>query len=131
MNQKNNNKNTADGFERFIKPSTRFYKPRAALASLIKKDILAINCTACSAHNILDYAYYVSFYDRNTGRIGLMFTNDEKEPGARTFGHRKGYAHLCFHNFVEHYGIDRAKNRFSVSEGTNRMLILEPVEEGK
>lgn len=121
-------KNTNVGpFERFA-PTYGRVSNQTPRASLVSKGILAFNAASCSIYRILDYAYYVAFYDKNTRRIGILFTDDKNEPGARTFGHRKNYAHLSVRLFFDFYGIDMAKRYFDISEGDGGMLVLEEVE---
>lgn len=112
-------------FERFQLPSHSNQKPRA---SLIGKGMLAFNSGACALHKLFDFKYYVAFYDKTSKKIGVLFTNNDKEPGARSFGKKKqNYIHLSFGPFLEYYGIPTTSKQYSITVADDGMLILDEV----
>lgn len=114
-----------NGFERFLLPSHSNLKPRA---SLIGKGMLAFNSGACALHKLFDFKYYVAFYNKANKQIGIKFTNDEKEPGARSFGKKKqNYIHLAFGPFLEYYKIPADPKQYTITVADDGMLILDEV----
>lgn len=126
-NTKNN------GFERFMGPARLNNCTKVPTASLISKGILAFNRGACELYGVLENKFYVAFYNKANKKIGIQFTNNEQEPGARSFSRKKDghYAHLSVKTFLQHYGISTENRKYIISQGDGGMLILTPVEVDK
>ena len=95
------------GFELFVKPG-RIYTPSVSIWS---RGQLSFNQGAAQKYNLGDYKYAQLFYDRETRRIGIKFTNEETEAGAiaMTKG-RTGFT-LSIKAFLDHYDIPHEKTR--------------------
>jgi hypothetical protein len=88
-------------FERFV-GTGKTAKPRV---SIWKQGQINFNTAAIEKYGLNNYKCAVLFYDREKKKIGLKFTNDEKEEGSRRFIKRHSGAWISARAFVAHYGI--------------------------
>ena len=89
-------------FERFAETG-RGYSPRASMS---KAGLIGLNKGAVQRYDVDIYKLCVLYFDRETRRIGIEFTNDADARGARPI--RKGKAGGAFigaKNFLEYYDI--------------------------
>ena len=94
-------------FERFTKLG-RVYTPVAAIWS---RGQISFNQGAVQKYNIGDYKYAVLFFDRESARIGIKFTNDEGESGAIALTKGRTGATLSVKAFLEYYDIPYERTR--------------------
>jgi hypothetical protein len=93
-------------FERFVRKGTKLSQPKAAIWS---QGLIVFNGAAIGEHKLSGYKFAVLFYDREKKRIGVKFTNDPKEAGARTFRRRKHDGAIYAKAFFAYYGVDFSK----------------------
>jgi hypothetical protein len=74
-------------FEKFTKPGSRIGAPKAAIWS---SGQIAFNQGSMDEFNLSKYNYAILYYDRDSKRIGVEFTNDERAEGAHKLVGRKG-----------------------------------------
>ncbi len=116
-------------FERFID------SPRQRLPKLTvgKDGRLRANKPATEKYNLMDYKHVVLYYDPENRRIGLEFTNDGSELGARAVWGRAGVAEVWAGGFLKRYGITPSKTRQYVlvyDQETNMLIIDLKTEKG-
>jgi len=114
-------------FERYLGQRMALKGPKAAIWA---QGIIVFNGAAIGKWKLTDSRFAVLFYDREKKRIGVKFTNDPKEAGARTFRQRKHDGTIFAKAFFGHYGIDYSKAvRFDIEfDEKNGLYIL--TEEG-
>lgn len=94
-------------FERFTKVG-RGYKPKVSIWS---KGQIGFNQGAVLRLNLKKYKFAILFYDQESRRVGLRFTNDINEDGAVKLHVRKTGAVISARSFLDYYGIDYSKKQ--------------------
>jgi hypothetical protein len=112
-------------FERFILPG-RAHKPMVTIETA---GTVNFNRAMCEKHKLKPYKYAVLFFDRETKRIAVRFTNDAKEEGRMSFGQRGGGAWIYAKAFLHFYEIDySAVRHFDLrAEEERGLIVLEPL----
>lgn len=116
-------------FERFTETG-RGFEPKV---SIWKKGQISFNRGAINRFNISDYVYAILFFDKETNRIGVKFTNDDKEQGAMKMNHREAMVIVAAKIFFDCYNIDYSETKkydiqFNEQAGMH-VIQLEPDEE--
>jgi hypothetical protein len=111
------------GFECFVGLRTTLKGSRAAIWG---QGIIVFNRAAIEKRKLADDKFAALYYDREKKRIGVKFTNDPKEAGARTFRRRKHDGTIYAKAFFGHYGIDYSKAvRFDIDfDEKNGLYVL-------
>ena len=96
-------------FEHFTRTGGRIDTPKASIWS---KGQIGFNQAAVEKYRLDNYGYVLLFYDRDTKRIGLRFTNDNDSAGATKLIIRKGAgASMSARAFLKHYNIYAEKTQ--------------------
>ena len=97
-------------FRRHKRTNFREGGPRA---SIWRHGQIGINRMATEKYKLHDFEYAVLFYDESTKKIGIMFTNDEKEEGIIKFIRRgkKGGFHISGISFLKLNNIDHSEKK--------------------
>jgi len=88
-------------FEKFTKTG-RGFKPRI---SIYGKGQVGFNQGATIAFGLAGLGYAVFYYDRESRKIGLSFTNNPEEEGAKKLKFRGTGASVSVKAFFDYYGI--------------------------
>ena len=88
-------------FERFTQNSGRF----SVKASIWKGGQIGFSQGAVKHLNLDSYRYAVLYFDPESNRIGIKFTNDEAEQGATQITTRDKAAFVSAKAFMEFYRI--------------------------
>ena len=82
----------------------------------------AVNAFGLDKHN-----FVVFYYDRDEGKIGFRFTNDEAEEGANKLKFRRTGASASAKAFLDYYGINYEKTtKYDISfDKENDLLVLD------
>jgi hypothetical protein len=67
------------GFVKFTQPRARIGKP---MASIWSRGQFGLNLGAVESFDLNKFKYVVLYYDADTNRVGLEFTNNENADGA-------------------------------------------------
>lgn len=110
-------------FERFTQTGQRF-KPKVSIWG--KGGQIGFNQGAVNRYGLGNYRHAILFYDRENNRIGIKFTNDEKEEGVLKFKPRATGAVIAGKAFMDYYGIDytKTKNYDVVFDEENELYIV-------
>jgi hypothetical protein len=92
-------------FEKFTQTGQRF-KPKI---SIWEGGQIGFTQGAIKRFNLDYFNYAILFYDRERKKIGIKFTNEEKEEGVIKFNHRKTGGVISGKAFLDFYGIDYSK----------------------
>ncbi|MHB8066814.1 MAG: hypothetical protein ACYDIC_02825 [Desulfobaccales bacterium] len=95
-------------FERFTQTGQRF-KPKLSIWG--KGGQIGFNKGAMNRFSFDNFRYAILFFDRENRRLGIKFTNDEKEEGIIKFNPRKTGAVIAGKAFLEYYNIDYSKTK--------------------
>ncbi len=95
-------------FQRFTKTRSRGYTPKASIWS---RGQIGFNQGAVEKFKIPDFDYAILFYDRDARKIGVSFTNDEKEEGATKISKRATGASISARAFLDFYEIEHSKTK--------------------
>jgi hypothetical protein len=96
-------------FQRFTRTGTRGYTPKASIWS---RGQIGFNQGAAKKLKLGDYEYAILFYDADTRKIGINFTNDESEEGATKLSKRvAGGASISAKAFLDFYGIEHPETK--------------------
>ena len=111
-------------FEKFTQTGQRF-KPKLSIWG--KGGQIGFNQGAVKRFNFATYRYAILFFDREKKRIGIKFTNDEKEEGIIKFNIRKTGGVIPGKSFMDYYGIDysKTKNYDVVFDDENQLYIVD------
>lgn len=92
-------------FEKFTRPGSRIGDPKAAIWS---SGQIAFNQGSMDEFNLSKYNYAILYYDRDSKRIGVEFTNDERAEGAHKLVGRKSSSGTSISAiaFLKNYKID-------------------------
>jgi hypothetical protein len=94
-------------FERFVRIG-RIYTPTASIWS---RGQIGFNQGAVQKYNIAHYKYAVLFYDKDTNRIGVKFSNDNSEPGSVPITMGKTGAMVSAKAFLDYWNISHDRTR--------------------
>jgi hypothetical protein len=94
-------------FERFVKPG-RIYTPSVSIWS---RGQISFNQGCAIKYNLENYKYAILFYDRESRRIGIKFTNDETENGAIAMNKGRTGFTLSGNAFLGYYDIPHSTTR--------------------
>lgn len=89
-------------FERFTQPRSRGYEP---MASIWSRGIIGLNQGAVKDFELEKYDYAVLFFDQETRRVGIKFTNNSKEEGAIKITKRASGASISALSFMKNFKI--------------------------
>lgn len=96
-------------FERYTKTNLRMGEPKISIWS---RGQIGFNSSAIIKYNLNDFDYAVIFFDKETNMVGIMLTNDKKEPGAMKLVKRKsGGFSFSAQAFLNFYNIDHSKTK--------------------
>lgn len=95
-------------FQRFTKTRSRGYTPKASIWS---RGQIGFNQGAVEKFKIAEFDYAILFYDPDTRKIGVSFTNDGKEEGATKISKRATGASISASAFLDCYEIDHSKTK--------------------
>jgi hypothetical protein len=99
-------------FERYIKP--RFHRKPAV--SIWKRGQVSFNKSAVEENEIDGYDYVVLFFNRETRKIGFLFTTNDKEAGAIRLNKRKNDVTFSAIGFLNYYKVEyRATKKYDIS----------------
>ena len=91
-------------FERFTRKRARTDAPKASIWS---RGQIGFNYAATDEYKLDKFKYAVLYYDRETNRIGIEFTNDRNAEGTSKVIHRKGAGvSISALAFLRHYKIN-------------------------
>jgi hypothetical protein len=110
------------GFERFTEVG-RAFRPRASIRS---NGQIGFNQGAVKRYELEQWPYAVLFYDKDTKRIGIRLTKDEKEEGIVRLVCKSGNGAISARSFLYYYDIAHDKTRALDIEQdkSDGMLIL-------
>ena len=111
-------------FEKFISKSRGF----SPIISINTVNMISFNKGVIRKYNLKNFKYSLLFFDKDTRRIGIKFTNDEKEEGIKNIRHRKyGGADIAAKSFLDYYDIKMGKTTRYIPEydDDNSMLIID------
>jgi hypothetical protein len=94
-------------FERFVKPG-RIYTPSVSIWS---RGQISFNQGCAIKYNLGNYKYAVLFYDQESRRIGIKFTNNEAENGAIAMNKGRTGFTLSGNAFLGYYDIPHETTR--------------------
>lgn len=96
-------------FVKFTQPRARMGKPTASIWS---RGQIGLNYGATESFKLNKFKYVVLYYDADTNRMGLEFTNDENAEGAIKLNIRKNSG-ISFSAvaFLNKFGITYGKTR--------------------
>lgn len=92
-------------FERFTEVG-RAFRPRASVRS---NGQIGFNQGAVKRYGLEQWQYVVLFYDKDTRRIGIRLTKDEKEEGVARLVCKGGNAAVSARSFLYYYNIPHDK----------------------
>lgn len=95
-------------FQRFTKTRSRGYSPKASIWS---RGQIGFNQGAVEKFKIAEFDYAILFYDPDTQKIGISFTNNEKEEGATKISQRATGASISARAFLDFYEIEHSKTK--------------------
>lgn len=110
------------GFERFSITGGS-HSPRATLSAY---GILSFNPTAASKYGLAKYSHVVLYYDRDTRKIGVEFTDDEKVEGAIKVRRRPGAGSIDISAklFMEFFDLEITETLLFEIEKTDGIFVL-------
>jgi len=110
-------------FERFTKTG-RGYKPKVSIWS---RGQIGFNQGAVERFNLKSYKYTVLFFDAETRKIGIKFTNDENEEGITKLTARGGGTSFSARAFLDFNDIDYSKTqRYDVDyDEENELYVIQ------
>ena len=109
-------------FEKFTRIRSRGYTPQISIWS---RGQIGLNQAVLDKYKIGEYA--ILFFDRDTKRVGIKFTNNKSESGAAKIIKRKtGGASLSARAFLVNYDLISEKTKsYNVEfDKDNEMLII-------
>jgi hypothetical protein len=112
-------------FQKFTKTGTRGYTPKV---SIWQRGQIGFNQGAARKLNLGEYEFAILFYDSDTRRIGVNFTNDGNEEGAIKLSTRSsGGASLSARAFLDFYGIDHSDTKkYDISfDEENKLYVIQ------
>jgi hypothetical protein len=89
-------------FEKFTQTGQRF-NPKI---SIWEGGQIGFNQGAITRYNLENYKFAILFFDRENKRIGIKFTNNEKEEGIIKFNQRKTGGVISGKAFLDYYDIN-------------------------
>jgi hypothetical protein len=110
-------------FQRFTQTGQRF-KPKI---SIWDGGQIGFNQGAMKRFNLHNFQYAILYFDQDKNRIGIKFTNEEKEEGSLKFNHRKTGGVISGKAFLDFYGIDYSKTRKNldvVFDDENELYVI-------
>lgn len=94
-------------FERYTKTNLRMGEPQISIWS---RGQIGLNSGAIEKYKLNNFNYAVLYFDKDTKTVGVMLTNDKKEPGAMKLVKRKsGGFSFSAQSFLKYYEIDYSK----------------------
>ena len=93
------------GFVKFTQTGQRF-KPKV---SIWEGGQIGFNQGAMKRFGFDNFHYAILYFDQEENRIGIKFTNEEKEEGSIKFNHRKTGGVISGKAFLDFYGINYGK----------------------
>jgi len=111
-------------FEKFTETRTRMSDPTISISS---RGRISFNTSAVNEYSLTSFQYALLFFDTDTNRIGLVFTN-ERENGASKVSLRTGLINFSAINFLKTYKVDISvsSQHMAVYDKENKMFILQP-----
>ena len=108
-------------FKRFTKTG-RGYKPKVSIWS---RGQIGFNQGSVERFNLKNYKYSILFFDDETRRIGIKFTNDENEEGISKIVARMGGISFSARAFLDYNDIDYSKTkRYDVEYDESEALYI-------
>jgi len=113
-------------FRRFDEKGKSF-APRVTIS---KSGYLNFSAGACRRFGLGQFRYVIFYFDEDTNRIGIGFTNNEEAPGARSLQTRDNSAGIYAKSFLDYHHISHEERQeftptYDEDEG---LLVLGPVE---
>lgn len=96
-------------FERYKRARARYGEPKVSIWS---RGQIGFNNSAIEEYKLDGFQFAVLFYDGESKKVGIMFTNDEKEEGVIKFVKRKsgGYSFSGV-GFLKTYNIEMGETK--------------------
>lgn len=92
-------------WEKYTKTG-RGFKPKV---SIWKRGQIGFNRGFVEKFDLQNYKFAILFFDRENWRIGVQFTNDNKEEGITKLKVRKTGAAISASGFLEYYNVQHDK----------------------
>ena len=83
----------------------------AAKVSIWARGQIGFSQGAVRRLGLQSFMYVVMYYDKDSNKIGLSFTNDENEEGIAKMRVRENGATFMAKSFLDYYDIDYKQNR--------------------
>ncbi len=110
-------------FVKFTQTGQRF-RPKI---SIWEGGQIGFNQGAMKRFGLDNFQYAILFFDQEKNRIGIKFTNEDKEEGIIKFNHRKTGGVISGKAFLDFYGIDYSKtikNLDLVFDTENELYVI-------
>jgi hypothetical protein len=115
-------------FERFTKTG-RGYKPKVSIWS---SGQIGFNSGSVVRNDLDKYKYAILYFDKDTRRIGVEFTNDEGENNLVKTINRSGGVSFSARAFLDYYDIDYSKTKkYDVEYDENDNLYVIPLDQSE
>ena len=96
-------------FEKFTKTGGRIGSPKASIWS---RGQIGLNQGALRRFDLEKFDFAILFYDKDTKKIGIKFSNDDTEKGTIKITKRKnGGMSFSGLSFLNYYGIDYSETK--------------------
>lgn len=118
------------GLERF-KRFTSTDKGFMPTVSIWNKGQFWFTSGAVNKFKLNTYSHVVFMYDGTTKEVGLLFTEDEKEPGAVKLGKRDSGMVVGGKNFLDCFEVDYSKTKQYQMRKEEQNLFVINLEQGK
>lgn len=118
------------GFEKFT-GGGRSYEPKLTIG---KSGLIGMNDGMRKRYGIDKYAYCLLHYDRERNLVGVSFTNNAEDPGARRIRLRETGADVSAKPFLDYFGIEHKETAtFPVSDSSEEggPFLVVDISEGK
>lgn len=88
---------------------------------------IGLNAMAVQKFKLEKYKYVILMINKSEKKIGIKFTNDENEKGAKKFSIIQGGGTIPAKKFIEYYELNKVKERILKCEWDkeNGMIIAE------
>jgi hypothetical protein len=110
-------------FVKFTQTGQRF-KPKI---SIWEGGQIGFTQGAIKRFNLDNFNFAILFYDSDSKKIGIKFTNDNNEEGVIKFNHRKTGGVISGKAFLDFYGIDYSKTIKNLDlgfENENELYVI-------
>jgi hypothetical protein len=119
------------GFKKFTKVRSRIDVPKVGIW---KSGMMSFNSSSMNEYGLRKYTYVVLYYDEDTNRVGMKFTNDQTAEGIMKLNKRKNVAGANFSckAFLRTYKIEQTNVQFFLKHDEESGLYVfdlnEPVK---